>query len=141
MNIEKLMKKLQTPTKSIYERNFEKLEKLGLIKEIKEGSTTLKSGSFMDLHFEIHNIEKDLVYGSMAHYYEQNGDLCPNPDISFRIDRTAGTIEVLDYSDYFGYQNVYTEDGKGVYLKRKNSLNRFLGQWLSNLKKQGFKNK
>ena len=86
------------------------------------------------------SIEKDLIYGSLAHYHEQNGDLCPDPDISFRIDQTAKTIEVLDYTDYFGFQNVYTDDGKKVYPTRKKSLNNFLGQWLTNLKKQGFKN-
>lgn len=60
---------------NIYERIYSKLDKIGIFKI--ENHTHLESPGLMDLV-----IEKlgDNHY-SLTHYYEQNGDLCPDPDM------------------------------------------------------------
>lgn len=76
---------------------------------------------------------------SLAHYYEQNGDLMRDPEMTFEID-DAGEVSVLTYQqDNLGlYQSVddpdIAEGNPGI----RRELTRFFGQWLENLKEQGF---
>lgn len=66
---------------------------------------------------------------SVAHYYEQHGDLMADPDILFRIDGdTWIPIE-------------YTHHGLGIYQHDKEGLqdlSGFIKTWDRNLRKQGF---
>lgn len=120
----------------IYSRIYKKLEALGVM-DVTE-SVHLKSSGFMDLV-----IEKlgDNHY-SLTHYYEQNGDLCPDPDMEIRVfpkERCkAPMAEALSYQDSFGYRKVYP-DLDHVNIKAKKELNQFLDTWLKNLHEQGFK--
>ncbi len=117
---------------TIYNRIYSKLEALGIF-EVK-GSIHLKSSGFMDLV-----IEKlgDKHY-SLTHYYEQNGDLCPDPDMEVKVYPDTKMAEALSYQDSFGYRCVYPELGK-VDIKAKKELNIFLDKWLSNIINQGFR--
>lgn len=78
----------------------------------------------------------------IAHYSEMNGDLMADPCIEFSIDYKAGTIEPQNYrNDYLGkFDEVYIErDGKTLYSQRlRVSLDKFMYQWLKNIKEQGF---
>jgi len=76
---------------------------------------------------------------SLAHYYEQNGDLMCDPEITIRVYPSMKMVEALTYQqDNLGiYQEVYPEPGK-FYPHLKRELNSFLGMWLRNLKDQGF---
>ncbi len=73
---------------------------------------------------------------ALAHYYEQNGDLVPDPDMEIAIYPKMQMAEALSYQDTYGYRQVYPEPGK-VNLKAKRDLNSFLNTWLSNIKAQG----
>ena len=75
---------------------------------------------------------------SLTHYFEQNGDLCPDPDMEIRVFPKEKIAEALSYQDSFGYRVVYPEPGK-IDIRAKKELNQFLDMWLSNLKSQGFK--
>ena len=80
---------------------------------------------------------------SVTHYYEQNGDLCSDPDMTFRLAGEAfppshGLAEALTYQDSFGYKEVYPEPGK-VYPRLKKELNAFAVQWFQNIRAQGYK--
>lgn len=126
----------------IYKMNFKRLTKLINIEMLKkEGYLKLKADGFMDLNVDYVGEYKAGVHDiAIAHNYEQNGDLIPDPDMVVRLDEELGTVEALTYQDQFKYQNVYTyEDGKikGVYPRLKKELNQFLGMWLMNLKNQG----
>jgi uncharacterized protein YqiB (DUF1249 family) len=127
-----------TTTKSnLFVLNYKRMDNLGFFRGLKEnkGNIKLQSDGFMDLILE--NYGTNSI--SMTHYYEQNGDLIPDPDMTIKIDHDLKYVEALTYQDSFIYQNVHIDD-KGTYdHKIKNQLNRFLGQWLRNLKNQGFK--
>ena len=74
---------------------------------------------------------------SIAHYYEQNGDLVADPEITARINFDNSTAEALTFQNFMGFRAVYPE-GKNINLKLKKTLNSFLNYWLTNLKEQGF---
>lgn len=122
----------------IYETIYNKLYKLVPdLDEREEGTAVhLKSGAFMDLTVEILWREPGFTHLSMTHYYEQNGDLVPDPDMEIKIHHDMNMAEAMTFQDYRSYQQVYPEPGK-VYPKLKRQLNAFLNQWLTNLKHQG----
>lgn len=116
---------------TIYERNYKK------IKPLLSNYRKIKVDGFMPLVVE----EIGENEYSLAHYYEQNGDLMRDPEITVKVYPEMGMAEALTYTqDSLGiYQEVYLEPGK-YYPKLKKELNSFLGMWLDNLKKQGFYN-
>ena len=79
---------------------------------------------------------------SMAHYFEQEGDLCQDPEMTVRLflprQGRHGMAEALTFQQTVSpmYQEVYPEPGK-VYPHLKRELNSFLSLWLRNLKSQG----
>lgn len=120
---------------TIYERNYNAMEKLGLLKV--ETHVKLQSGGFMDLSVE--KISEEVI--SLAHYGEQNGDLMSDPEMTIKVYPDTRMVEALTIRmDYTGYAaSVYPAPGI-VNLYQKKNLNQFLATWLRNLKNQGFKN-
>ncbi len=125
--------------KTVYETNYERLNSLtkGIDQFVsKDNELKLQSSGFMDLIIECNS--KNLI--SLTHYYKQNGDLCPDPDMLVEIYPDRQMCEVIHYQDTFGYKQVYpnypTKDR--YYPAHKKDLNNFLRFWLNNLKKQGF---
>lgn len=128
---------------TIYERNYKKLEKIGIIRflEEKHEYAKLKREHFMDLNLDrlYEDKEKGFVDFAMAHNYIQNGDVIADPDMQVRYYPELKAVEALTYQDSFGYQETYADEAHTrVYPKLKRSLNIFLGQWLSNLNNQKF---
>lgn len=135
----------------IYETNFKKLVRLGVIK-VEEGKP-LKvrrvgyksvSAGFMPLCYDRLNhldgfIGEGTIAFSLAHYFEQNGDLCCDPDMVIVLHPLMRMVEAISFQQAMPpvYQEVYSSDGKGVRPKLKKELNAFLGQWLTNLLNQG----
>lgn len=102
----------------------------------------LKSSGFMDLSVNILGSTDEYTDLALSHYYEQNGDLVPDPDMEIRVWK-HGAVEALAYQDTYGYQRVYhdfdAETGRPTkYSPRaKKELNSFLAKWLRNLLDQG----
>ena len=119
---------------SIYKSIYKKLDKLGIL-DVKT-TKIMKSKGFMDLHID--RLNKNRY--SLTHYYEQNRDLVPDPDMEIRVSHKDKMAEALTYQDSLSYKEVYPEEG-GVNIALRKSLNKFLDIWLSNLIKQGFGNK
>lgn len=72
---------------------------------------------------------------SLSHYYEQNGDLVPDPDMTIRIYLQRQIAEALTFQDYRIFQAVYPTPAT-FYPDLKIKLNSFLNGWLSNCLKQ-----
>lgn len=123
------------PKGNRYRWIFNKLDRLtDGIKEFasKPGNyKKLSSNGFMDLIVEC--ISENVI--SLTHYYRQNGDLIPDPDMTIRIH--YGMAEALTFQDYNSLKRVYTGDGYYSPALKKD-LNKFLDFWLTNLKRQGF---
>ena len=135
--------------KNVYEKNYERLEKL-----LDKPPTDLdpekvyrfRASGFMDLVIE--NLPACTETGakvlSLAHYFEQNGDLCQDPEVTIRVfppeHGRPGMIEALTFQQALPpvYQEVYPEPGT-FNPRLKLELNDFLTTWLKNLKSQGHK--
>lgn len=102
----------------------------------------LKSPGFMDLIVEVLQRRGDILWVSMAHYFEVNGDLVPDPDCELEIDLGRKTLRPLAIQTSFGpYTKAVTEDAQGnkvVHHVRLRDLSDYLKMWLSNLEAQNF---
>ncbi|MGE4537595.1 MAG: hypothetical protein AB7D37_10985 [Desulfovibrio sp.] len=124
-----------------YEKNYKRIDKLtGGIEAFMAGKgyLKLKAGGFMDLVIE--RIGTDEI--SLAHYYEQNGDLVADPEMTVRVRPQHGVAEALTFSMPAAgfYQEIYFKKGEKTYvcLTARREQNAFLDTWLMNLKHQGF---
>ena len=91
---------------------------------------------FMDLNLDLLSRNDEIITVALSHYYEQNGDLIPDPDMVIRINTKTETVEALTFQDTYVYREVYLDQNR-VDLKAKKELNEFLLQWLTNLIDQG----
>jgi len=122
---------------TINERIFKKLERvIGDLSDI-PAYTKFVAHGFMDLGVDKLYGDEESVTIALSHYFKQNGDMVPDPDMEVRIYPEMKMAEALTYQDSFGYQQVYPSPSQ-VNLKTKKDLNVFLNQWLSNIIEQGF---
>jgi hypothetical protein len=102
------------------------------------------NGTFMPIIIErLHELPEPLnghkvtVY-SLSHYYEQNGDLIPDPDMTFAV--TDEVIIPLTYQDTYRYDEaVQISPNPEQWLVRQkmyDSLVSFSNMWLRNIKEQ-----
>lgn len=75
---------------------------------------------------------------SVAHYYEQDCDLVPDPEMVF-LKGADGKFYPVSFQSDFGLQeSVIFEDGKpsGIRQRMQNEQATFAGKWLANIKMQ-----
>ena len=122
---------------TINERIFKKLERVvGDLSHI-PANMKFEAHGFMDLGVDRLYADEESVTIALSHYFKQNGDMIPDPDMEARIYPEMKMAEALTYQDSFGYREVYPSRDQ-VNLKAKKDLNVFLNQWLSNIIEQGF---
>lgn len=100
------------------------------------------AGSFMAVHLELISdgvtlITNGSIY-SLAHYYLQNGDLVPDPDMTFFVSVNREVIIPLSYRDSFGTREaIYKNNGQWYINKATAADHRsFASLWLRNIKFQ-----
>lgn len=134
--------------RNVYEMNHSRLGELLGRKPSEhdfEHAYRFRAKGFMDLIVE--RLPDCPITGapvlSLCHYFEQNGDLCKDPEMTVRVfePRAAishGMVDALTFEQSIPpiCQEVYPEPGK-VRPKLKQELNSFLGLWLRNLADQG----
>ena len=122
---------------TIYEKMFKKLERvIGDLSNI-PAYMKFEAHGFMDLNMDRLYGDEESVTIALSHYFKQNGDMVPDPDMEVRIYPAMKMAEALTYQDCFGYRVVYPTPDE-VNLKAKKDLNVFLNQWLTNILGQGF---
>ena len=122
---------------TINERIFKKLARIiGDLSHI-PAYMKFEAHGFMDLGVDRLYGDKESVTIALSHYFKQNGDMVPDPDMEIRIYPAMKMAEALTYQDSFGYRMVYPTPDE-VNLKAKKDLNVFLNQWLTNILGQGF---
>jgi hypothetical protein len=68
----------------------------------------LEATGHMDLIIETHRQGKNQIV-TMSHYYEQNGDLVPDPDIMFAVNQG-----IVTYRELTQNMGNYTEDHQQI---------------------------
>ena len=98
-------------------------------------------GVFMPLCVEfLYSVGKYSVY-SFSHYYKQNGDMCPDPDMTFFVE-TENTKNIIPatFQDYRVYQLICELSIKGELkvngLNQLSNLCKFSKLWLNNIYEQ-----
>ena len=99
--------------------------------EGKEFAVKIFAEAMMPLSIEVQDWGAKKVF-IVAHYFEQNGDLVPDPDMMFLLDNS----DPLEISQALGYSRGYetTPDGKMVPTKDLPSLREFANTWAENIK-------
>lgn len=123
-----------------YSSILKKLTKIipGLMEHLQSGehfSGKSHVEGYMDLHFDFLFKDKQGYNIALAHYYEMNGDLVPDPDMQIRIIPEMNAAEAMTFQNMYRYDEVYHhQDGKEmVDQKMKPKLNSYLNEWLSTL--------
>jgi uncharacterized protein YqiB (DUF1249 family) len=135
------------PRRDQYQMNYARLEALmgQPLRDLRScRSYRLRARGFMDLVVEVlpQDDETGAMVLSMVHYFEQEGDLCRDPEMTVRVflpqDGRDGAVEALSFEQSIPpiYQLVYPKPGM-VAPQLKRELNEFLTFWLRNLKAQG----
>lgn len=73
---------------------------------------------------------------ALAHYFKQNGDLVPAPDMEIVIHKQAGLAEAVTFQNSMIYDEGYEEDGERISAGWP-GMQDFLAMWLKNLIEQG----
>lgn len=98
----------------------------------------IENGSFMPLVIESWRLplKREERVISVAHYFEQNGDLVPDPDVEILGDGFP-----MNITTQFGYTRVARWDEAGELQwnqAKRYELQRFMNMWARNIKAQGF---
>jgi hypothetical protein len=78
---------------------------------------------------------------SVAHYYEQNGDLMADPEVTFVVARNDHVFPISYRQDGLGIDRTYVRwEGDKVYwdLVKQNDLASFCNQWMQNIQDQQY---
>ena len=78
---------------------------------------------------------------SVAHYYEQNGDLMVDPEVTFVVTRADYVFPITYRQDGLGIDRVYVRwEGDKVFwnLRMQNDLAGFCNDWMENIKQQQY---
>lgn len=113
------------------------LEKQGLKKEFETSrhfSVKIEVPGFMPLSIEKHGRQI-----TVTHYFEQNGDLIPDPDMEFEDSESLWLPVAIQHASGAYYRAVEYQDGHQL-IDRKELRDQILfsQQWARNLLNQGF---
>lgn len=95
-----------------------------------------ESSGYMRLSFDLLDRRPDHFVIALAHYFEQNGDLVPDPDMQVLVDFAHKAATALTFQDARNYCFAHDGDGNPI-EKAAEPMNRFLAHWLDNLARQG----
>lgn len=105
---------------------------------MEEGTSKRINNSEVYMYLSAERLSSNLY--SMAHYFEQNGDLCPDPDMELLRSKDGRWFPIALQQSIGIYTRAvedYTENGPTkVYPGKYNELRNFLSQWLKNIKYQ-----
>lgn len=78
---------------------------------------------------------------SLSHYFEQNGDLVPDPDMTFAVSRIDSMyIWPMTFQTQFSYKRgIFFDDKEGIWRMNESEQADeavFAGIWLKNIKHQ-----
>lgn len=118
--------------------NYERILKLiPGIENMKLGdSGKLTSEGFMDLSYEVLDLRTNRLDIAITHYYKQNGDLVPDPDMRIWLDLEKKMAFPMWFQNSIAYRACIDENDR-VSIKEFKQQSAFLSQWLRNLKSQG----
>ena len=107
-------------------------------------SIRIENGGYMPLTIEAIGLgPRGYPKVSVCHYYEQNGDLCQDPEMTFEVNPDNKAWHPLEFqSAKIGWYQVccWTDDSGEIWIKPKliRQLKSFARMWSGNIRNQGF---
>ena len=99
-------------------------------------------GVYMALCVEVIDRKHRGLVVSLAHYYEQHGDLMADPEVCFLLSEDRSSVWPLSYKQAsLGIDNEYVqfgEDGFAYDKAKQADLAGFCNTWMSNIEDQQF---
>ena len=127
------MQALNKTAEKVFRKLTEGMTKVG------DHRTVENNKSFMAVHVEVVGQTERGLLISIAHYYEQNGDLMRDPDVVFLVDERAYPISYRLDGLGLNQEAAHIQDGVWmVCLKMQADICRFCNQWMKNIKSQQF---
>jgi len=121
-----------------FKANYERI--LSLIPGIENmrlgAAGKLTAAGFMDLHYDVLDCRLNRVDIALAHYYKQNGDSVPDPDMRIWLDLEKRMAYPMSFQNSITYRACIDENDR-VRTQELQQQSVFLSQWLRNLKSQG----
>lgn len=96
----------------------------------------MKADQFMDLNIDILRQQGTVTQISLAHYYEQHGDLVSDPDMEVMLMHVTQMALPVHFQSGDFYRPCI-EGTTITNVKEFNGQSNFLSQWLRNIKMQG----
>ncbi len=124
------MKALDARAEQIFRQLIEGLSKVGDSRQIDN------SVSFMSLHVEVIGLHGRWPIFSLAHYYEQQGDLVCDPDVTFLV---ADQVHPLTFEQGGVVRQVAVQFKDGaIHLNERlqSQITDFCNAWLRNVAEQ-----
>jgi hypothetical protein len=128
------MKCLNNRAEAIFHKLTEGMAEVGNHRKIDNAK-----GSFMAVCVEIIGRSTLGPLVSVAHYYEQNGDLMRDPDVVFIIGADKQVFPISFRQDGLGINQeaAYVENGQWkVNVKMQADITAFCDQWMQNIREQ-----
>jgi hypothetical protein len=101
-----------------------------------------QSEQFMPVSVEaVDTTPQGALIVSVAHYYEQNGDLMADPEVTFVVARDEYVFPISFRQDNLGIDQKHVRwEGAKVYwnLAKQNDLAAFCNQWMENIQHQQY---
>lgn len=96
--------------------------------------------TFMPVHIEIIGQQHVSLIVSIAHYYEQHGDLCQDPEMTFLVNDTGVYAMTFQQAIPPIYQEAIRLEDQGVRYSAKlqRDLTSFANDWMKNIQSQQF---
>lgn len=113
-----------------------------IISRIPEGKSSVKIGNdgdaFMPLHVErLSSYDAGTLY-SLAHYFEQNGDLCQDPEMLF-LRTSAGAVVPTMFQQAIPpvyEESIFFDGGWKLRRRMQREHAEFAEMWLRNINEQ-----
>ncbi|MEZ5945234.1 MAG: hypothetical protein R3C18_27990 [Planctomycetaceae bacterium] len=109
--------------------------------KVHESRKIENSTAFMAVHIEVLEQRHKSLVVSVAHYFEQNGDLCCDPDMTFLVNDLGVFPLTFQQAIPPVYQVAaeFTENGGMRYNKQlQKQLTQFANGWMKNIEAQQF---
>jgi len=101
----------------------------------------MESGGYMPLNLDVIERNSAQTVIALAHYYECNSDLVPDPDMVFALHHAnhptkPQTVEVRSFQNLMTYHEIPPTEGAGESATAQR-LEAFAVMWMRNLINQG----
>ena len=131
------MKKLSKVSAKTFNKLIDQLDEERSFKIDNSGGTfmPLSVEKLMDVEF----MGNPATIYSLAHYFEQNGDLVPDPDMTFiRLANNSEVIFPASFQNSFGYREAIMQKENGWAYSSQELADQvsFANMWLRNIRHQ-----